>query len=153
MITIRCVFLGDSGVGKTTILSKLARNNCKISPTIGVDNVLFDDKDIHYQCWDTSGSPQFTAVVDLFSSKSQNKVFIYDSSKPGTFHREKIDSDTLVVANLRKNVPAIDPTHISVNIQDDSTRSHLLAVMRRDFEKEEPEVGIVYNKGDCCLCS
>lgn len=153
MKVVRCVFIGDSNVGKTTILSKLSHNYRIISPTIGVDNVLFDRNRVHFQCWDTSGSIQFRAVTELFVSKSQNKVFVYDSSKPETFHRDKIDSDTLVVANLRERVPALDETHISVNIHDESTLIHLVSVMLRDFVIEEPATSIAHNKRDCCICS
>ena len=153
MNVVRCVFIGDSNVGKTTILSKLSHNYGRISPTIGVDNVLFDYNKVHFQCWDTSGSAKFGAVTDLFVSKSQNKVFVYDSSKPETFHIDKIDSDTLVVANLRDRVPALEETHISVNIHDESTLIHLVSVMSRDFAIEEPSTSNVYNKTDCCTCT
>jgi small GTP-binding protein len=152
MDTIRCVFLGESGVGKSTILSKMAKNNYHITPTIGVDNVLFEYKKIHFQCWDTSGSTQFGAVVNLFEKRTSHKVYVYDTSRPITFNREKLPQDGIIVANVRENKPPLVHTHIVVREDDQLSIENLMNIMTTTFETEESTISVVYDQRECCTC-
>jgi len=156
MATIRCVFIGDKAVGKSTILSKMSERTHHIAPTIGVDNILFEYKKIQFQCWDTSGSPQFGAVVDLFKRKTPHKVYVYDTSRPATFNREKVE-DSIIVANIRGNKPPLDENHVIVDIRMPETIQTLLNLMTTTFEIEEPTLGNdrreCYDQRECCTCS
>ena len=57
----KLVLIGDSGVGKTNILSRFARNEFSLESksTIGVEfatrSINFDGKTIKAQIWDTAG--------------------------------------------------------------------------------------------------
>lgn len=57
----KIVMIGDSGVGKSQLLNRFARNefNAKSKATIGVEfqtkTVLMDHKVVRSQIWDTAG--------------------------------------------------------------------------------------------------
>lgn len=57
----KIVLIGDSGVGKSNILSQFIKGefNAESKTTIGVEfatkNLLLDDKKIKVQVWDTAG--------------------------------------------------------------------------------------------------
>lgn len=57
----KIVMIGDSGVGKSQLLNRYARNefNAKSKATIGVEfqtkTVLMDHKVVRAQIWDTAG--------------------------------------------------------------------------------------------------
>ncbi|KAK9089049.1 hypothetical protein Scep_028131 [Stephania cephalantha] len=68
----KVVLIGDSGVGKSNLLSRFTRNEFSLESksTIGVEfatrSIRVDDKVVKAQIWDTAGQERF----DLFSSTS-----------------------------------------------------------------------------------
>lgn len=79
------IFLGDTAVGKTTLL-KLASEGAtvQIKPTIGVDNIFYRSSDVTLQCWDTSGSNRFAKVIPLFARRCDMAVYVFDAGRPQT---------------------------------------------------------------------
>ena len=71
---IKAILLGDSGVGKSTLLSFI-RPNHNIIPTIGIDCVLHDK----IQFWDTSGDKRFTSVVETLYERMDLVIFVYNN--------------------------------------------------------------------------
>lgn len=69
---MKVILLGDSCVGKSTLLTCIRKNH-NIIPTIGVDCIVYNN----LQIWDTSGHPRFKPVVEAFYSKMQVFVFVY----------------------------------------------------------------------------
>ena len=150
MSTIRCVFIGETGVGKTTLLNIAANSDRRIRPTVGVDNILFDYKDRYYQCWDTSGSPQFESVVNLFVIKSPLIVYVYNTNRPETFKPEKIPENALIVANIRAGAKPISNAHIPVSIKDKISIDRLLDILADKYVEIEPV--IIKTNRECCIC-
>lgn len=68
----KLVLIGDSGVGKSNLLSRFTRNEFSIESksTIGVEfatkSVHVDEKIIKAQLWDTAGQERYLSVVSLF---------------------------------------------------------------------------------------
>ena len=62
------VLIGDSGVGKTNLLSRFARNEFVLDSksTIGVEfatrSLQIDGKVVKAQCWDTAGQERYRAI-------------------------------------------------------------------------------------------
>ena len=150
MTTIRCVFIGETGVGKTTLLNIAANSNRRIRPTVGVDNVLFDYNDRYYQCWDTSGSPQFESVVNLFVIKSPLIVYVYNTNRKETFKPENIPENALIVANIRANAQPISNAHIPVSIKDKISIGRLFDILADKYVEIEPV--IIKTNRECCIC-
>ena len=69
---MKAILLGDSCVGKSTLLTCI-RDNQNVIPTIGVDCVMYRD----LQVWDTSGHRRFKRVIEVFYSKMDTFVFVY----------------------------------------------------------------------------
>ena len=69
---VKAIFLGKSGVGKSTLLYHL-RPNRRIIPTIGVDCLVYKC----LQMWDTSGDPRFDSIVKNFYTKMDMVVLVY----------------------------------------------------------------------------
>lgn len=84
---MRCVFLGDSGIGKTTFLKKSICDNSRTIPTIGVVSMIYMSNDDKLYCWDTSGSPRFERVSMVFANSVDAIVYMYDVSRPETLKR------------------------------------------------------------------
>ncbi|KAJ0669871.1 Ras-related protein Rab11B [Helianthus annuus] len=61
----KLVLIGDSGVGKSNLLSRFAKNefNLESKSTIGVEfatrSIRVDDKIVKAQIWDTAGQERF----------------------------------------------------------------------------------------------
>ena len=65
----KLVLIGDSGVGKSNLLSRFARNefNLESKSTIGVEfatrSISVDEKIIKAQIWDTAGQERFFLIL------------------------------------------------------------------------------------------
>ena len=89
---IKCNFLGDSGVGKTS-LGKLFEQNKFINfinPTIGVEyfskEYIVDKNKYKLQIWDLSGNRNFDNIINLYMKKVQIIFIIFDLSNKNTFN-------------------------------------------------------------------
>jgi len=80
--SITCTFIGDSGVGKSTLLEPY---NNHILPTIGVNMVVYQSENLLLRCWDTSGQSKFKSVVRMFANKYDVVVYVFDASSEESF--------------------------------------------------------------------
>ena len=68
----KLVLIGDSGVGKSNLLSRFTRNefNLESKSTIGVEfatrTIRVDDKVLKAQIWDTAGQERFRFFIFFF---------------------------------------------------------------------------------------
>ncbi len=66
------VLIGDSGVGKSNLLSRFTRNefNLESKSTIGVEfatrSIQVDGKTIKAQIWDTAGQERYRAITSAW---------------------------------------------------------------------------------------
>lgn len=66
---LQVVLIGDSGVGKSNLLSRFTRNefNLESKSTIGVEfatrSIQVDGKTIKAQIWDTAGQERYRAIT------------------------------------------------------------------------------------------
>lgn len=67
------VLIGDSGVGKSNLLSRFTRNefNVDSKSTIGVEfatrSIQVDGKTIKAQIWDTAGQERYRAITSAYA--------------------------------------------------------------------------------------
>jgi Ras-related protein Rab-6A len=79
----RIVFLGDSGVGKTSLISKLVDANAGVASeaTIGIDfvatNAATPAGPLRLQIWDTAGQEQFRSLIPSYLRGSSIAVLVY----------------------------------------------------------------------------
>uniref|UniRef100_A0A8C2JFX8 RAB11B, member RAS oncogene family, b n=1 Tax=Cyprinus carpio TaxID=7962 RepID=A0A8C2JFX8_CYPCA len=69
LLLLSVVLIGDSGVGKSNLLSRFTRNefNLESKSTIGVEfatrSIQVDGKTIKAQIWDTAGQERYRAIT------------------------------------------------------------------------------------------
>lgn len=93
VLTICCavVLIGDSGVGKSNLLSRFTRNefNLDSKSTIGVEfatrSIQVDAKTIKAQIWDTAGQERYRAITSAYYRGAVGALLVYDISKHQTY--------------------------------------------------------------------
>lgn len=78
----KVIFLGESGVGKTSIIMR-RRNHAfsyDMAPTIGVGyeciDEKYDEKNVQLYLWDTAGQEQFNSVVPIYCREAKVAVIV-----------------------------------------------------------------------------
>eukprot|EP00316_Scyphosphaera_apsteinii_P013444 CAMPEP_0119311888 /NCGR_PEP_ID=MMETSP1333-20130426/24360_1 /TAXON_ID=418940 /ORGANISM="Scyphosphaera apsteinii, Strain RCC1455" /LENGTH=211 /DNA_ID=CAMNT_0007316393 /DNA_START=34 /DNA_END=669 /DNA_ORIENTATION=+ len=87
----KVVVIGDSGVGKSNLLSRFTRNefNLESKSTIGVEfatrSVALDGKTIKAQIWDTAGQERYRAITSAYYRGAVGALVVYDITKDVSF--------------------------------------------------------------------
>lgn len=85
------VLIGDSGVGKSNLLSRFTRNefNLDSKSTIGVEfatrSIQVDAKTVKAQIWDTAGQERYRAITSAYYRGAVGALLVYDISKHQTY--------------------------------------------------------------------
>ena len=89
---IRCktILVGNSGVGKTSIISRyLGKFNPKEKTTIGASFTnkleVINDKKILFEIWDTAGQERYRSINNIFYQDAYICLLVYDITKKQTF--------------------------------------------------------------------
>jgi len=87
----KVVLIGDSGVGKSNLLSRFTRNefNLESKSTIGVEfatkTIHTDGKNIKAQIWDTAGQERYRAITSAYYRGAVGALLVYDIAKRITY--------------------------------------------------------------------
>ena len=101
-ITLKILLIGDSYVGKTSLLLQYIDKECPENhmATIGVEFkdkiVQINKKNVKLQVWDTSGQERYRSITKNFYRNADGVMFICDVTKESTFENIKnwlIDSE------------------------------------------------------------
>jgi Ras-related protein Rab-11A len=90
-LILAVVLIGDSGVGKSNLLSRFTRNefNLDSKSTIGVEfatrSIQVDAKTIKAQIWDTAGQERYRAITSAYYRGAVGALLVYDISKHQTY--------------------------------------------------------------------
>jgi len=88
---LKVVLIGDSGVGKSNLLSRFTRNefNLDSKSTIGVEfatrTLSIDDKTIKAQIWDTAGQERYRAITSAYYRGAVGALLVYDITRHSTY--------------------------------------------------------------------
>ena len=91
MKPIKTIFLGSSGVGKTSLILKIVHNifDDTIKPTINVCNNKYqknvNDKIIEFNLWDTAGQERYRCIVPIYLHNSKIIILVYDITNRDSF--------------------------------------------------------------------
>ena len=109
---LKIVLIGDSGVGKTNLLSRFARDqfNPDSKSTIGVEfatkTLEIEGKTVKAQIWDTAGQERYRAITSAYYRGAIGALLLYDITFSLTFQnlkkwlselRENADSNIVVM--------------------------------------------------------
>eukprot|EP00250_Pteridium_aquilinum_P033059 c5159_g1_i1 orf=286-936(-) len=87
----KVVLIGDSGVGKSNLLSRFTRNEFSLESksTIGVEfatrSISVDNKMIKAQIWDTAGQERYRAITSAYYRGAVGALLVYDITRHVTF--------------------------------------------------------------------
>jgi len=90
-ILLKIIVLGESGVGKTSLLVRYVDNKFSVNTksTIGADflskPIEVDDQPVTLQIWDTAGQERFQGLGTTFYRGSDGAIFVFDVSRKATF--------------------------------------------------------------------
>ncbi|XP_044461310.1 ras-related protein Rab2BV-like [Mangifera indica] len=126
----KIVLIGDSGVGKSNILSRFTRNEfcLESKSTIGVEfatrTLKVEGKTVKAQIWDTAGQERYRAITSAYYRGAVGALLVYDITKRQTFDnvqrwlrelRDHADSNIVIMLagnksdlNHLRAVPAAD---------------------------------------------
>ena len=88
---IRIMLLGDSNVGKTSILKRYCKNQFSESyiSSVGIDfetkYIKVDEKTINLQIWDTAGQERYKVICKNYYNKSDGFIIVYDITNKSSF--------------------------------------------------------------------
>uniref|UniRef100_A0A1B6FDY9 Ras-related protein Rab-11A n=1 Tax=Cuerna arida TaxID=1464854 RepID=A0A1B6FDY9_9HEMI len=87
----KVVLIGDSGVGKSNLLSRFTRNEFSLESksTIGVEfatrSIQVDGKTLKAQIWDTAGQERYRAITSAYYRGAVGALLVYDIAKHLTY--------------------------------------------------------------------
>jgi len=126
------VLIGDSGVGKSNLLSRFTRNefNLDSKSTIGVEfatrSIQIDNKTIKAQIWDTAGQERYRAITSAYYRGAVGALLVYDITKSTSFEnvnrwlkelRDHADSNIVIMLVGNKT----DARHLRAVPTEDAT--------------------------------
>ncbi|XP_057949331.1 ras-related protein RABA1d-like [Malania oleifera] len=126
----KVVLIGDSGVGKSNLLSRFTRNEFSLESksTIGVEfatrSLIVDGKVIKAQIWDTAGQERYRAITSAYYRGAVGALLVYDVTRHSTFEN--------VERWLRELRDHTDPNIVVMLIGNKSDLRHLVAVSTAD---------------------
>lgn len=81
---LRLVLIGDSGVGKTSLLSKYMNNEFDFTliSTCGIDfkskTLDIDGQNVKLHLWDTAGQERFRSITPTYCRNANGIILVYD---------------------------------------------------------------------------
>lgn len=89
---LKMLLVGDSGVGKSAVMTRYSDNNFvdRSIPTIGVDfkiqTTCLNGKIYKLQIWDTAGQERFRTITSSYYRGAHGIIIVYDVSNEESFN-------------------------------------------------------------------
>ena len=108
-LTCKVVLIGESGVGKTSIISRYMSNTFKsqLMSTPGANfvkkTVIMEDenKSINFEIWDTAGQERYRSLAKVFYKNATVCVLVYDITRKASFEAIK----NYWIKEIKENAP------------------------------------------------
>ena len=97
IIHIKCVLLGETAVGKSSLINRFISNTFKndfTSTMVGycsTKQVYYEktDQKINYEIWDTAGQEKYRSLTKIFYQDSKVTLLVYDITRKDSFEAIK----------------------------------------------------------------
>ncbi|XP_071729036.1 ras-related protein Rab2BV-like [Rutidosis leptorrhynchoides] len=138
----KIVLIGDSGVGKSNILSRFTRNEfcLDFKSTIGVElatrTLQVEGKRIKAHIWDTAGIERHRAITSAYYRGAIGVLLIYDITKAQSFEN--------VHRWLRELMDHADSNIVIMLAGNKADLSHNRAVKESDGQRLAEQEGLVF---------
>ena len=143
---VKCqlLIIGDSTVGKTSILSRFANGtfNSNYLATVGLDNFtkdeIIDNKTIRIKIWDTAGQERYKSLTKGFFRNAEGVMLVYDVTNSETYENLKFWLQSI------KNNMSSDMGEIPIIIIGNKIDCEDREVIKEEAEKFWKEQGYQY---------
>ena len=96
-INCKVVLIGESGVGKTSIINRYTQNTFKSQrlPTTGANFVTKtiileeENKSIKFEIWDTAGQETYRSLAKVFYKNAAVCILVFDITRKSSFDELK----------------------------------------------------------------
>ncbi|KAH1204350.1 Ras-related protein RABA2a [Glycine max] len=152
----KVVLIGDSGVGKSNLLSRFTRNEfcLESKSTIGVEFatrtlqggngiampmalvVSVEGRTVKAQIWDTAGQERYRAITSAYYRGALGALLVYDVTKPTTF-----ENVSRWLKELRDHA---DANIVIMLIGNKTDLKHLRAVATEDAQGYSEKEGLSF---------
>jgi len=138
----KVVLIGDSGVGKSNLLSRFTRNefNSDSKSTIGVEfatrSINVDGKIVKAQIWDTAGQERYRAITSAYYRGAVGALLVYDISKQPTYEN--------VGRWLKELRDHADSSIVIMLVGNKSDLKHLRAVLTDEAKQFSMDNGLSF---------
>ena len=117
-LMFKILLLGDSGVGKSSLLLRYTKNefNVDMRSTIGVEFALkyltIDNFQLKVQIWDTAGMERYRSITSAYYKGAKGVIIVYDICRQKSFEdvdnwiddfKSKADEDAVILLIGNKN--------------------------------------------------
>ena len=89
--TISIIMIGDTSVGKSTLMKKFISGHFSdsLAPTLGIElykkEITIDEKKYLYRIWDTCGQERFRSLSKTYFRNSDGIMLLFDLNSPDSF--------------------------------------------------------------------
>ena len=138
----KVVLIGDSGVGKSNLLSRFTRNEfcLESKSTIGVEfatrSLEVDGKTVKAQIWDTAGQERYRAITSAYYRGAVGALLVYDMTKTESY--EDVEK---WLKELRDHA---DANIVIMLVGNKSDLNHLRDVSREDAAAYAEKEGLSF---------
>ncbi|XP_060192623.1 ras-related protein RABA2a [Lycium barbarum] len=138
----KIVLIGDSGVGKSNLLSRFTRNEfcLESKSTIGVEfatrTLQVEGRIIKSQIWDTAGQERYRAITSAYYRGALGALLVYDVTKPTSF-----ENVSRWLKELRDHA---DSNIVIMLIGNKTDLKHLRAVATEDAQSYAEREGLSF---------
>lgn len=138
----KIVLTGDSGVGKSNILSRYIKNefNLDTKSTVGVEfgakRLKLKGMNIKAQIWDTAGQERYKSITNAYYKGSKGAIIVFDISRRDTF--SNVDR---WISELKNNAES-DASVLLVGNKCDL--EHQREVSKEEAKAKSEEYGMAY---------
>lgn len=86
---VSCIVAGDSGAGKTSLLTWLSQHTVEefYNPTIGIDYFVTWYKNVRIHTWDTAGAERFRSIVSSYFRGIDVCLLVFDVQHRASFRQ------------------------------------------------------------------
>ncbi|GJQ85660.1 hypothetical protein Trydic_g20208 [Trypoxylus dichotomus] len=110
LTTLKILIIGESGVGKSSLLLRFTEDNFdpEQTLTIGVDfktkRLTVDDNTVKLAIWDTAGQERFRTLTPSYYRDAQGAILVYDVSNYSTFAKLETWLNELEIYSTKRNI-------------------------------------------------
>ncbi|XP_030746437.1 ras-related protein Rab-18-B [Sitophilus oryzae] len=108
--TLKILIIGESGVGKSSLLLRFTEDNFdpEQTLTIGVDfktkKLTVDGNAVKLAIWDTAGQERFRTLTPSYYRDAQGAILVFDISSYSTFAKLETWLNELDTYSTKKNI-------------------------------------------------